>query len=159
MIKFLILDVDGTLTDGKIYMAPSGEAMKAFNTKDGLGVFGILVPAGVIPIVITGRTSEIVVNRCREISIQEIYQGVSDKLPRMKEVVEEIHGGKLNETAYIGDDLNDLACMKAVKEAGGLIGCPADAVAQVKELADFIAPHNGGDGAVRDFIEWIVNGK
>ena len=58
--------------------------------------------------------------------------------------------------AYIGDDINDLSCMIPVKEAGGVVGCPADAVERVKEISDFVALHNGGDGAVRDFIEWII---
>ena len=62
----------------------------------------------------------------------------------------------LSRAADIGDDINDLPCMKAVKEAGGLVGCPADAVGDVKAVSDYIAAHDGGDGAVRDFIEWIV---
>lgn len=62
----------------------------------------------------------------------------------------------LSQVAYIGDDINDLSCMIPVKEAGGVVGCPADAVERVKEISDFVALHNGGDGAVRDFIEWII---
>ena len=64
MIKYLVMDVDGTLTDGKIYMSPSGEAMKAFNIKDGCGIHDLLIPSGIIPVIITGRNSEIVLNRC-----------------------------------------------------------------------------------------------
>lgn len=153
MIKYLVMDVDGTLTDGKIYMSDTGELIKAFNIKDGCGIHDILIPAGIIPVIITGRTSDIVQNRCKELGITEVYQGVSNKIEKMITVI----GGldKLNIVAYIGDDINDLSCMKPVKEAGGLVGCPADAVEKVKGIADFIAPHNGGDGAVRDFIEWI----
>lgn len=152
MIKYLVMDVDGTLTDGKIYMSPSGEAMKAFNIKDGCGIHDILIPAQIIPVIITGRNSTIVLNRCKEIGITEVYQGISNKLDKLQTVVND-----LNSVAYIGDDINDLVCMKAVKKNGGLVGCPADAVEQVKAIADYIAPHNGGDGAVRDFIEWITN--
>ena len=145
------MDVDGTLTDGKIYMGNNGEMMKAFSIKDGCGIHDILLPAGIIPIIITGRTSDIIVNRCREIGIKTIYQGVSNKIEKLLSIT-----SNLSEVAYIGDDINDLSCMEPVKEAGGVIGCPKDAVKRIIELADFVAEHDGGDGAVRDFIEWIV---
>ena len=145
------MDVDGTLTDGKIYMSNDGEAMKAFNIKDGCGIHDILIPAGITPVIITGRTSKIVENRCGEIGIQEIYQGISNKIEKLLSITDD-----LSSVAYIGDDINDLSCMKPVKEAGGKIGCPADAVKKVKEIADFISTKNGGDGAVREFIEWLV---
>lgn len=146
------MDVDGTLTDGKIYMGNNGEMMKAFSIKDGCGIHDILLPAGIIPVIITGRKSDIVVNRCREIGIEKIYQGVSNKIEKLLSIT-----SNLSEVAYIGDDINDLSCMEPVKEAGGKIGCPADAVKKVKELADFTSVKNGGDGAVREFIEWLVD--
>lgn len=151
MIKYLVMDVDGTLTDGKIYMSPSGEAMKAFNIKDGCGIHDILLPAGIAPVIITGRESQIVLNRCKELGITEVYQRQSDKLGKLMEITTD-----LSSVAYIGDDINDLKCMKAVKDAGGVIGCPADAVENVKEIADYISLHCGGDGAVRDYIEYLV---
>lgn len=151
MINYLIMDVDGTLTDGKIYMSNTGEAMKAFNIKDGCGIHDVLIPAGITPVIITGRTSEIVINRCKELGITEVYQGVNNKVKKLISLIND-----LSSVAYIGDDINDLACMKAIKNAGGTIGCPADAVKEVVELSDYIAPHNGGNGAVRDFIEWLV---
>ncbi len=156
MIKYLVMDVDGTLTDGKIYMGQNGEMMKAFNIKDGAGIHDIAIPAGIIPIIITGRESQIVFNRCKELGIKEVYQGIGNKIEKLKEVVGAAVE-KLNTVAYIGDDINDLSCMETVKATGGIIGCPADAVKKVKEIADFIADHNGGDGAVRDFIEWLVD--
>ena len=152
MIKYLVMDVDGTLTDGKIYMSNSGELMKAFNIKDGCGIHDILIPAGIIPVIITGRSSDIVLNRCKELGINDVFQGVGNKIENLRKVTTD-----LSNVAYIGDDINDLSCMEPVKSAGGLIGCPADAVEKVKSIADYIAPHNGGDGAVRDFIEWITN--
>ena len=154
MIKYLVMDVDGTLTDGKIYMSNTGELMKAFNIKDGAGIHDILIPCGIIPVIITGRSSDIVLNRCKELGITEVHQGVSNKIEKLITLI----GGEkyLNTVAYIGDDINDLSCMKPVNEAGGLVGCPADAVKKVKDIADYIAPHNGGDGAVREFIEWLV---
>ena len=80
MVKYLVMDVDGTLTDGKIYMGNDGEAMKAFSIKDGCGIHDILIPAGSTPVTITGRNSRIVENRCGEFEIKEIYQGVSCKI-------------------------------------------------------------------------------
>lgn len=150
-IKYFVMDVDGTLTDGKIYMANDGEAMKAFSIKDGCGIHDILILAGIVPVIITGRTSKIVLNRCNELGIKEIRQGISNKIEELRSITNDF-----STVAYIGDDLNDLSCMHLVKEAGGIVGCPKDAVKKVIELADFVANHNGGDGAVRDFIDWII---
>lgn len=151
MIKYLVMDVDGTLTDGKIYMGAHGEMMKAFNIKDGCGIHDIAIPGGIIPVIITGRTSEIVKKRCGELGIQQVYQGIKNKIEQLNSIADD-----LSQVAYIGDDINDLSCMIPVKEAGGVVGCPADAVERGKEISDFVALHNGGDGAVRDFIEWII---
>lgn len=151
MIKYLVMDVDGTLTDGKIYMGAHGEMMKAFNIKDGCGIHDIAIPGGIIPVIITGRTSEIVKKRCGELGIQQVYQGIKNKIEQLNSIADD-----LSQVAYIGDDINDLSCMIPVKEAGGVVGCPADAVERVKEISDFVALHNGGGGAVRDFIEWII---
>lgn len=153
-IKYLVMDVDGTLTDGKIYMGETGELCKAFHVKDGYGIHEIAIPAGLVPVIITGRSSTILTNRCEELGIKEVHQGVSDKEKKIREIVQD-----LCTVAYIGDDLNDFLCMSAVKDAGGVIGCPADAVKEVKDLANFISVKDGGEGAVRDFIEWIMRGK
>lgn len=150
-IKYLVMDVDGTLTDSKIYMSNSGELCKAFNIKDGCGIHDIAMAAGIIPVIITGRKSDIVKNRCHELGITSVFQGVSNKEEKLYEITSDFSG-----VAYIGDDINDLVCMRLVKSEGGIIGCPADAVEKVKEVVDFIAEHNGGEGAVRDFIEWIL---
>jgi len=154
MIEYLVMDVDGTLTDGKICMSNTGELCKAFNIKDGCGIHDILIPNHIIPVIITGRKSDIVLNRCKELGITEVYQGVGNKIEKLIEVTED-----LSTVAYIGDDINDLSCMVPVKEAGGVVGCPADAVKKVKEISDFVAEHNGGGGAVRDFIEWLVENQ
>lgn len=145
------MDVDGTLTDGKIYMGSEGELCKAFNIKDGCGIHDILIPAGITPVIITGRKSEIVLNRCRELGIGEVHQGISNKLETLLCVASD-----LSKVAYIGDDINDLTCMCAIKEAGGLIGCPSDAAKKILDISDYVAEHRGGDGAVRDFIEWLL---
>ena len=153
-IKFLVMDVDGTLTDGKIYMSYSGEMMKAFNIKDGCGIHDILIPSNITPVIITARNSSIVEKRAKELDITEVFQGQPDKLGKLREITD-----NLATVAYIGDDINDLKCMNEIKRAGGLVGCPADAVESVKKIADYVSTYDGGDGAVRDFIEWLVKGR
>lgn len=150
-IKYLVMDVDGTLTDGKIYMGNEGEVFKAFNIKDGCGIHELAIPAGIIPVIITGRSSKILENRCKEIGINLLYQGVSNKIEKLCLIT-----NNMGEVAYIGDDINDLPCMLQIKKAGGLVGCPVDAAKKVVEISDFISEKEGGDGAVRDFIEWIL---
>ena len=153
-IKYLVLDVDGTLTDGHIYMGQNGEVMKAFSCKDGYGICHIAQPNGITPIIITGRVSDIVMNRADELKITEIHQGISDKFPKLMEILEK-NGDTLSECAYCGDDMNDYDCMKKIQQAGGLVGCPADAVDEVIKIADFVSSKDGGRGAVREFIEWL----
>ena len=111
-IKYLVMDVDGTLTDGKIYMSASGEAMKAFNIKDGYGIHNMLIPTGIKPVIITGRNSLIVSNRSEELGIKDVYQGVSNKLQQLLDI-----SSSLNCVAFIGDDINDLECVEAIKKA------------------------------------------
>lgn len=151
MIKYLVMDVDGTLTDGKIYMGNDGEMMKAFNIKDGCGIHDILIPAGITPVIITGRSSKILENRCKELGITNLHQGIRNKIEKLLTITTD-----LSTVAYIGDDINDLSCMERIKEAGGLVGCPADAVQKVIMLSDFVSKKKGGNGAVREFIEWIA---
>ena len=151
-IQYFIMDVDGTLTDGKIYMSPSGEAMKAFNIKDGCGIHDILIPNGIVPVIITGRVSEIVTRRCEELDIKDVYQGVKDKVAQLEKITDDF-----SEVAYIGDDIIDLPCMKLIRSAGGLVGCPSDAVESVKNVSHFVAHSQGGNGAVREFIEWVIS--
>lgn len=150
-IRMLVMDVDGTLTDGHIYMGPDGETMKAFSCKDGHGIGQMLPMMGIVPVIITGRSSAIVANRARELHIEELYQGVADKLPLLKEIAAR-YGLSKDEIAYVGDDLNDWDCLKYC----GLTACPQDAEEAVKEIVSFVAPRDGGRGAVRDFIEYIA---
>lgn len=151
-VKMLVMDVDGTLTDGRIYIGASGEVMKAFDVKDGYAIAHILPERNIIPVIITGRTSDIVMERARELRITELYQGVLDKLEQLK-----IVAGKYNiypeEIAYIGDDLNDMDCMRYC----GVAGCPRDSIGKVKNCVEYICSADGGRGAVREFIEWIIN--
>ncbi len=152
-IKYLVMDVDGTLTDGKIYMGENGEIAKAFNIKDGCGILLILPKYEITPIIITARSSKIVENRCKEIGITELYQGVKDKLKMLREVV----GDDFSSVAYAGDDLPDIPCMEAVKKSGGLVLCPSDAISEVFCLADYISSFKAGEGAIRDCINYLTS--
>ena len=155
-IKILVMDVDGTLTDGRIYMGTNGEMMKAFHIKDGLAISRILVKSGIVPVILTGRKSDIVTRRCEEIGIRYLFQGVNDKSSELEKILVFLStelGMEItfNNVAYIGDDINDIDCMKQV----GLSACPIDAAGEVLEIADYVCRKKGGEGAVREFIEWI----
>lgn len=150
-IKLLVMDVDGTLTDGKIYMSANGELMKAFNIKDGYAL-AHLREYGIEPVIITGRESEIVRQRCLELNILELYQGIENKLFLLKDICSK-YGVDLSGVAYIGDDLNDLQCISYC----GCTACPADAMDIVKKKVDYVCKARGGEGAVREFIENIIS--
>lgn len=151
-IKLFVMDVDGTLTDGKINIGPEGELFKSFNIRDGYGIHDMLPVHGIIPAIITGRTSKIVENRAKELHISELYQGKHDKLNTLKELMKKYNCRKEN-VAYIGDDILDTVCMKEC----GMVGCPSDACQEVKDLANYICINKGGDGAVREFIEYVIS--
>lgn len=146
----LVLDVDGTLTDGKIYMSANGELMKAFNIKDGYALVH-LRNYGIEPIIITGRISEIVKRRCEELGINELYQGVADKAVCLKNVCEK-KGITTKQCAYIGDDLNDIDCMMLC----GHRAAPADAMKSVRDVVDYVCDARGGDGAVREYCDLLI---
>lgn len=156
MIKYLIMDVDGTLTDGKIYMGVNGESHKAFSVKDGYVFNYILKPNNIESVIITARESQIVKNRCAELGIEKIYQGKLDKLTTLKEIVGE---DNLGQCAYFGDDILDMKCMLPIREQGGIIGCPSDAVKEVRLISDYVCETKAGEGALREFVEWLVNPK
>lgn len=162
MIRFLVMDVDGTLTDGKIYMSDNGELMKAFDVKDGYAIRHMLPELNILPVIITGRQSQIVKNRCRELGISRLRQAVKDKYAELCALLGEYSqkdgcNYSLANVAFIGDDIPDKECMDRIIEAGGLTACPADAVAQVKTVASLVTTRVGGDGAVREFVEFIAS--
>lgn len=152
MIKLLVMDVDGTLTDGKIYIGENGEIMKAFSAHDAVGVRK-LKKFNIVPIIITGRESKILINRVLEMEMNPdfVFQNVCNKQLKLEELVQQLQLD-YQEIAYIGDDENDLECLKMC----GLRGCPKNAMDVIKRECNFIASHNAGDGAVRDFIEYII---
>jgi 3-deoxy-D-manno-octulosonate 8-phosphate phosphatase (KDO 8-P phosphatase) len=149
-IKAFIMDVDGTLTDGKIYIGEKGEIFKAFNVKDGYGI-KMLTEKEILPIIITGRISDIVTKRAEELNIQKVYQGVQDKVKVYEEIKLEL-GLKDEEFAFVGDDLNDFRLMEKV----GLKLTVANSCKELAEIADYKSPFDGGEGAVRDIINKIL---
>ena len=150
-IKLLALDVDGVLTDGRIYYGNDGEELKSFSIKDGLGI-KLLQRGGIEVVIITGRSSNIVSRRATELGIAEVIQGREDKLVALEEVCSK-RSLDLRECAYMGDDLPDL---KAV-QAAGLGLAPADAVAQLTAAADWVSDFGGGAGAVRQAAEQLLD--
>ncbi len=157
-IRFLVMDVDGTLTDGKIYMGQTCELFKAFDIKDGCGIAVLLPDMNIEPVVITARDSDIVKNRCKELGIKLLVQKSKDKLSSLNQIITDYNEKNstaytLKNCAYMGDDIIDLPSMRAIKEAGGLVACPADAIDEVKSFCDFVSRKNGGNGAVRELIE------
>ncbi len=149
-MRLLVLDVDGTLTDGGIYMGPDGEVCKRFSARDGLGL-KLLQTAGVELAILTGRRSRIVENRAAELGITRVVQGVAGKPAALRALAEEA-GVPLAETGYMGDDLNDLAAMSLC----GVRACPADAAPEVRAICQFVSDLPGGQGAVRQFCEvWL----
>lgn len=149
-IELVIFDCDGVLTDGKIVY--SGEVLEAkhFSAHDGIGM-SLLHKAGIIPAVITGRTSKALTRRCEDLKIKYVLQGVKNKLAVTKKLLEDL---KLQwfQVAYMGDDWNDIPVM----QKAAVSGCPADAIEEICKLANYITSHKGGEGAARDFIDYIL---
>lgn len=149
-IRAIVIDVDGTLTDGSIILSNNGELFKCFNVRDGYAIKHFLPQMGISPIILTGRESLIVQKRCEELDIEYVYQGVENKMDVLKEISKKLNL-LLDNMAYIGDDVNDLDCINSV----GLAGCPSDAVKEIAFAVDYVSSCSGGRGAVRDFIEWL----
>lgn len=152
-IRLVAFDVDGVLTGGEVFYGNAGEELKAFNTKDGLGI-KLLQQNSIEVALITGRNSEIVARRASELGIDILIQGRDDKLAALKEVVSS-REMSLDECAYMGDDLPDLGAILA----SGVGACPADAVPDVMARADWSARLPGGRGAAREFCEFLLRAR
>ena len=154
-VKLIIFDVDGTLTDGKIYVGNDGELFKAFNCRDGLGITAAH-NAGLKTAIIRGRTSTMTANRAAELGISAVKQGQQDKRNAYNDLKSQFNLTDA-EVAYVGDDLNDLPVFTQV----GFAAAVGDAAFELKQHATFVAEKFGGDGAVREVIEFIlkVQGK
>jgi 3-deoxy-D-manno-octulosonate 8-phosphate phosphatase (KDO 8-P phosphatase) len=150
VIKLLVLDVDGCLTDGRIVYSNEGDEIKAFNVKDGFAIVN-WVALGRDVAIITGRQSKIVEKRAKELKIRHLYQGVKDKLTCLQNLCNELGIG-LDEVAAIGDDLNDYRLLKAC----GRSFAPADAMHHIMGMVDVVLSRQGGDGAVREMIELLI---
>jgi 3-deoxy-D-manno-octulosonate 8-phosphate phosphatase (KDO 8-P phosphatase) len=149
-LKLLVLDVDGVMTDGRIIMSASGEETKSFCVKDGSGMKFWKRVGGTLAI-ITGRESEIVSNRAAELDVDEVRQNRKIKYPALQEVFEATGIGP-EQTAVVGDDLPDLPMMHVC----AFSACPADAVDEVRQQADFVCRAAGGRGVVREVVEHIL---
>lgn len=152
-IKLLALDVDGILSDGKLYFTNSGEEIKAFYTMDGLGL-KLLMRSGIEVALITGRKSEIVNTRASNLGIRHVFQGSDDKLDILDALVKKL-GMDYSSVAYAGDDLPDLACIKKAQLG---ITVP-NGHFLLKESADAVTTREGGHGAVREICDWILQAQ
>lgn len=150
-IRLLLTDCDGVLTDAGVYYSDQGEMLKRFSMRDGMGVERLRELSGVETGIITGENSPIVAQRAAKLGIKELHLGAKNK----RQVLAEILERRLlqpDQVAYIGDDLNDEAIMRAV----GLCACPADAMEGILSIADYICLLPGGQGAFREFAELII---
>jgi 3-deoxy-D-manno-octulosonate 8-phosphate phosphatase (KDO 8-P phosphatase) len=152
-IKLLLLDVDGVLTDGRLTYTDSGEQIKSFLSKDGLGL-RLLMDNGVQVGIITGRTSNALLHRCRNLGIDLVFDGIRDKAQAMDQVVKRT-GIDPSHMAFMGDDLIDLPAMARA----GVAVAVADAVEEVRSRADIVTSANGGQGAVREICEAILKAR
>lgn len=150
-IKLIALDVDGVLTDGKLWIGSDGVEYKSFHVKDGMGI-SLARYYGMKVAIITGRQSKSVEIRAKELHIDFLYQGITNKVEVLNEIVSllNIH---VKNVLYMGDDINDLPIIKVV----GISAAPKDAVEIVKRSVDFVSQCNGGNGAVREAIEHVLS--
>jgi len=151
MIKLIVLDVDGCLSDGKLTYSSNGIESKNFNVKDGLGIT-TWIKMGHAVAIITGRNSEIVKRRAEELGIQHLYQGIRDKDRVLKELVSSL-SLEFSELGAIGDDLNDYNMLSLV----GRSFTPSNGVKEIQSLVDTTLNSKGGDGAVREMIDILVD--
>lgn len=151
MIRLIVLDVDGCLTDGKIIYSSDGSETKNFNVKDGLAISSWIRMGNHVAI-ITGRNSKIVETRANELGVKYLFQSIKDKEKVLKELIDSL-GLKYYEIGAIGDDLNDFKMLSKV----GRSFTPKDGVKEIRELVDTVLTCNGGDGAVREMIDILID--
>lgn len=152
-VRLVALDVDGTLTDGRLYIGADGEAMKAFSVRDGFGL-RLLREAGIHVAIITARNSPIVQTRAAELRIEDVRQGVADKAQALRALCGE-RGVDPHDCAFMGDDWPDLRALSSA----GLAAAPSDASAEVRRRAHWVSTLPAGAGAVREFCEFVLHAK
>jgi 3-deoxy-D-manno-octulosonate 8-phosphate phosphatase (KDO 8-P phosphatase) len=150
MIELIVLDIDGTLTDGKIIYTSNGDELKQFDVKDGLAIATWTKKLGKKAAIITGRTSTLVERRANDLGIKHLYQGVHNKDEVLEKILEE-ENLTWKQTATIGDDLNDIKML----EKAGISFAPNDAVSHIKDIVNVVCDKNAGNGAVREMVEYI----
>jgi 3-deoxy-D-manno-octulosonate 8-phosphate phosphatase (KDO 8-P phosphatase) len=152
-IKLLVFDVDGVLTDGRLYYGPEGDELKAFSARDGAGL-KYLMRAGLQCGILSGRDSTALQRRCEDLGITHVITGAKFKEPELLKLLESL---KLSptEAGYVGDDLMDLPPMRLA----GWSACPADAVEEVRAAADYVASARGGRGAAREVVEHLLKAQ
>lgn len=153
-IKVILTDVDGVLTDTGIYYGQTGEVLKRFSVRDGMGVERLRNYAGIETIIITGENSGTVRSRAEKLKISEFYLGVNKK-EEVLEIIKKKNGFENENIAYIGDDSNDFNVMKLC----GFTAAPADGMSFIKDIADYVCETNAGYGAFREFAELILSFK
>lgn len=152
-IKLVITDVDGVLTDGGMYYSKDGEFLKKFNTRDAMGM-ELLLDLGIKTIMLTRENSKIVKARAKKIKVSELYSGVLNKKTLLKKILKK-YNVKLDQVAYIGDDLNDLEIMKSVSFSV----TPSNGIDQIKKISNYVCKLNGGDGAFRELADIIISSQ
>ena len=152
-IRLLVLDVDGTMTDGRLYFGPRGEALKVFHVRDGLGIKR-LDAAGIHVAVISGRTSKMVAARCRELGVEHVIQGAEDKVLAFEKLRTRLKI-QASQSACVGDDIVDVPLMKTVKLAFAV----ADAHAEALRAAHVVTSLPGGHGAVREVCDYLLEAR
>src|SRR6266480_7049485 len=152
-IKLLLMDCDGVLTDGRLWLLENGDEHKSFNTHDGLGL-NLLHRAGLKSGIISGRSSQAVIRRASELGMEFVRQGDPDKLEAFEQVLQQAEVDE-NEVAFVGDDLTDIPLMQRAELAVAV----ADAVAEARSVAHYVTRAEGGRGAVREVIELILKSQ
>ncbi|KON88328.1 3-deoxy-D-manno-octulosonate 8-phosphate phosphatase [Sporosarcina globispora] len=152
-IKLIVLDVDGVLTNGSLYIGSDKTEYKQFNAQDGMGI-SLAQHAGILTAIISGRSSESVNKRAEELNINFIYQGIRKKIDIFNQLLSTL-GLNKDEVCYMGDDINDLPIIDIID----MSFAPANAAELVKERVKYVTKNNGGNGAVREMIEIILKGQ
>jgi len=150
-VKLIIMDVDGTLSDGRFFILPNGQVVKSFDVKDGTGIIFARL-AGIKTSIVSGKSSEIVRQRAEELQIDDYYEGVANKTIPFFELLKK-YGLQKEEVAYIGDDIGDAEVMGMV----GFAAAVGDAHPLIKRISHYIAKRYGGRGAVREVIDFILD--
>ncbi len=149
-IRLFAMDVDGVLTDGGMYLGESGEELKKFHARDGMGI-KLLQAAGLITSIVTMEKTKLVARRGANLGIPEVHQGVRNKLGVLQDLAGR-YGLTMDEVAFIGDDVNDLAALQGV----GFSATPADGVAGLRKVVRYVCQSKGGEGAVREVVDLIL---